>query len=292
AAIAEDPAVAAARVRQEAVTTLVLEYQQVTRVFLPQTLARPATEAVASADNRIVLDGIRVRVEDNSPVMSTGGIFHRQQHISVFDGEETRTFFPRGIGAGESPVGIIHPREDRALMQIPRPLAMHFRGLKPEFGHDTIDRWQPTGRAMVIDGVNYPELEVQFKEHLTRYWVDPTKGHVVHRVDSEHNGRLTRRETITYRQNPTGCVPGGWRDEVLRADGAPWQIHESTVTRLVVNGPVDAGEFRLEFPPGANVNDQKTHRELRVEADGHLRELTAEEMFGTPRQSTVRQWVG
>jgi hypothetical protein len=292
AVAAEDPAIAAARARQEAATTLVLEYRQVTRVFLPATAARPATEAVAAADNRIVLDGPRVRVEDNNPTMSTGGSFLRQQRISVFDGKESRTLFPGGICPGEPPTGIIHVRDERGNAPLPEPVALHFRGLKSEFGFHTIDRWQSTGRATAIDGVSCPEFEVRLKEQLTRYWVDPTKGHVVRRVEFERDGRLTRRGTSTYRQNPAGWVPTGWREEVLRADGTPQRIHESTVTRLVVNGPADAAEFRLEFPPGANVNDQQMHRELRVEPDGRLRELTPEEMFGTPPRTTARQWVG
>ena len=64
---AEDPVVAAARARQAALKTLVLEYRQVSRVFLPANARRPATEATATADNRVVIDGPRVRVEDNNP---------------------------------------------------------------------------------------------------------------------------------------------------------------------------------------------------------------------------------
>jgi len=175
AAVADDRTVAAARTRQEAAKTLLLEYRQATRVFLPATSTRPATEAVATADNRIVLDGARVRVEDNNPTMSTGGSFLRHQRISVFDGTESRTLYPSGIGPGEPPTGIIHAREERGHGPPPEPVALHFRGLNPEFGFHTIDRWQSTGRETAIDGANCPEFELRFKDHTTRYWVDPTK---------------------------------------------------------------------------------------------------------------------
>ena len=122
--------------------------------------------------------------------------------------------------------------------------------------------------------------------------MDPARGYVVCRSESGRGEEASHRVTVSYRKDPAaGWVPTGWRREDRNADGSPRYIQEATVTRLVVNGPVDAAEFRIEFPPGAHVNDQAAHRDYRVEADGQLRELTAEEMFGPRPRPTLRGWA-
>jgi hypothetical protein len=287
-----DPAVVAARVRQDGTKSLVLEYRQINRLYQPATAARPAMESTAISCNRIVLDGDKVRVEDNNPSMSAASGMQRGQRINIFDGNQSRTLFPTGIGPNEPPMGIIHAKEDSIEAHLPQAIFLYARGLDRRFRSITIDQWQPTGKSQLIDGANCQEYLIQRQDSTTRYWVDPAKGHLVRRTESLWRDRLTRRETISYREEPaTGWVPAGWRMEELNADGTVKYVRDVTVTKLERNGLVENSEFRLDFQPGANVYSQQERTDYRVEADGQLRALTAQELFGSPPRTTIRQWL-
>lgn len=287
-----NPVVDAARARQDQFKSIIIEYRQTSRVFLTATLQRPASESTASAENRIVIDGDKVRVENNNPSVSMGQGFFRQSRIEVFDEQESRTLFPLGIGPDPTPIGIRHEKTPKIEAGIPEPIFLHFRGLDPAYRMFAIDTWKATGRTMVIDGAKCNELELPLRDHVRRAWFDPSKGHVAVRIESEINDRVSHRTSISYRNDPaTGWLPARWRTEDLNPDGSSKYVWECEITRLILNKPIDEREFEVKFAPGTIVNDQNTKRDYRVLDDGSLYEYSATDLFGTPKRTTFRQWV-
>lgn len=281
----------AAKQRQDRCKTVVVEYRQTSRVFMTPTPQRPASEITSVADNRIVIDAGKVRVENNNPTMSTGQGLHRQKRIEVFDGQESRTLFPIGILPDTTPVGIRHEKSPKIEAGVPEPIFLHFRGLDPAYRMFAIDTWKPTGRTKIIDGVACSEFELPLRDSLRRACFDPSKDHVAVRIESEITGHISHQTTISYRNDPeTGWTPTRWRTEDLNSDGSLKYVWECEITRLVLNQPIDDKEFKVEFAPGTYFNDQNLKKEYRVLEDGSLHEYSAAEMFPSKR-TTFRQWV-
>jgi hypothetical protein len=287
-----DPVVAAARLRDKLANTLILEYRQTSRVTLTATPTRPKSEVSTSADNRIVLDGSKVRVEDNNPAMSTGQGFSRQSRIEVFDGIDSRTLFPIGIGTDSTPSAIRHEKSSKAEPGLPEVIFLHFRGLDPVFRHTLLVELKSTGRSEVVDGAKCLEYELRKMDSVRRYWLDPSSDFIVRRIQSGQVGRVDRRTAITYRNDPgAGWVPTGWRSADFNDDGSPKYVRECEITRLVLNDPIDPSEFRLQFKPGTHLHDQEAKKELLILDDGSAREFTAAERFGTPPRTSIWQWI-
>jgi hypothetical protein len=261
AAVFGDP-VGAARDRQERTRTVVVEYRQVSRLFAA------TGEVSATADNRVVIDGNRIRVEDNNPGQGIGRLVQLSR-IEVFDGAEHRMLHPNGIDIDTHPSATLE-RTGRASFGVaPFPIAICFRGLDPGF-RTLNDGLKATGHLESIDGSVCWDFERENGQSWTHYLIDPARGSVVRRVRHDFEGKTTEQTTIDYREDPTfGWVPAGWRNEHFRQkDGTVRLRQDATITRLVVNAPVEPKEFRLDFPVGTNVEDHDTHRTLRVEADG------------------------
>ena len=287
-----DPVVEAARARQELVKTLVVEYRQVSRLTLKATATRPLSQLATTTANRIVLDGNKVRVEDNSPSMSTLNGFSQVCLIQVFDGSKSLTLMPAGIPPDTTPIAIRHEKSAKAEANMPEVVYLFARGLDPKFRMFQIDKLKPTGHTQLIDGVECLEYQLLKMDSIKHYWFDPGMGYNVRRIESERNGRIQDRTTVTYRKDPIfGWSLTGWRRDDLNPDGSPKYVRECEVTRLDINGPVDPGEFQLKFKPGTSVSDREAKKDYRVEADGSLHEYTIAERYGNAPQPSVRQWI-
>ena len=276
-----DPLIVAARTRQDRSKTVVIEYKQASTVTMTATPARPQSQATTSADNRIVLDGSKARVEDNNPAISSIQGFTRHAEIEVFDGKVSRTFFPKGYDIDPAPR---HSSKYPLEPGLPDAVFLYFRGLDSSLRLQTLESLNPTGVRKAVDGKQCIEYEFIERNVATHYWIDPAKGFAVSRVESECQGKIFGRTMISYRSDAEhGWVPSGWRIENFNENGSPKFVRDTEVTRLVINGAVDPEEFHLKFKPGTHVQDQESKKLYVIGEDGNPRELTAEEMFGPQR---------
>ncbi len=258
-ALADEAFVEAARRRQDAVRTADVRFTltETWKREAFQVVVPPGDLTVASA-NRIVLDGAKVRVEDNHPVRLGGTYrFLHPERIGVFDGVLERSFYPRGTDGESSASGILHRpgKSDGVRHAAGRPIALALRGVTGGLGFPTIDKFKATGATLEIDGS--PCDEVAFND--AKAWLDPARGHVVRRsVIAAGNGR-TYRENATYRPHPAcGFVPSGWVVEESLADGTVVRTVRAEITSLEINGDIPLGTFQVEFPTGCRLSDQTT----------------------------------
>lgn len=289
-AIEEDPAVVAARARQNQARTLIVEYRQHSRKTLAATANRPKMVISVMADNRLVIDGNKVRLEYHNP-LPQNSVFLKHSQIEVFDGVRWRAHYPVGIGESPIPQGILLDEPPGVEVGM-SPAVLTFRWPDPEFRLFRIDQFKPSGRVEAIDGVKCIAYEFPLRDSIQRCWLDPASNFVVRQVESERGGHITVRNSISYRNDPTaGWVPTGWRVEVLESDGSPTFVRECEVTRLVLNQPIDPNEFTIVFEPGTQVYDQKSKKQFYVLGGGDMREFTSSELNPTPPRTTIRQWI-
>lgn len=225
AAPEESPAVAAARARQEAVKTLEVEFRCVATVPKgaisdadPKAYGKraplPANDLLAESINRLVIDGVKVRYEDNHPTWSNwyapDGALRKRTTISTSDGTNAKLFFPKGLSGQGNPLGIISRDALAKLMisqEVLSPITMTFRGLDIAFRHHPITLMKPSGNILPIDWEPCQEQVIALSKDVTaHFWLDPCKGYVVRHLE-DHLG-LT---DIRYRRDDDwGWVPEAW----------------------------------------------------------------------------------
>ncbi len=296
AAAGEDPAVAAARERERLVRTARFEVH-VRELYAKGFISRssdqpvpdplPAEDITVDADDVLVLDGDKARVEMTVPVWS-GLRFRRVPLVAVWDGTRGRTFYPDGFGPSGRPTGAVNdvPTGRWATIPLWSALTLTVRGLSPDLSHDPISRLAATDRTEVIDGHACREYTAGPRpDPPARFWLDPGAGHVVRRVRWPGAGRTTNQLAVRFCPDETaGWLPAGWTWTYADADGQVLRTLTATVTAARLNGPVPADQFELTFPPGAFVTDQRTGQDYRVEPDGTWREVdpAAELRGGAP----------
>lgn len=249
-----DPAAMAAKERQDRARSVLIEYRQVSRLFTPGKEGQKAKEGKATADNRIILDGRRVRIEDNNPSRGMFGSFSPLNRLDTHDGDEGRTLYLSGRGQSKSSQGLIYSTTDTITAKPVDCIFVVFRGLESGFGYPTLAMVKPTGRGESIEKVECPEFEHVAPARVTRYWVDPAKGLIVRKIQIEERGKATRTSHVNYRQDASmAWALIGWRNEYPSPEGPVGLIEECTVTKLELNDAFDDETFRLAFPPGGRV---------------------------------------
>jgi hypothetical protein len=277
AAAGEDPAVAAAREREKLVRTARFEVH-VRDWYARGAVApgQPEADAAFDADDVLVLDGNKVRVEIAVPVWGPLGSRPVTQ-VSVWDGANGRSFFPDGRRPGRPPFGVVYQNMTPPGVQseLLSPLMMSVRGLIPGLSPHPASRLTPTDRSETIDG--HPCREYTSgpaPERPTRLWLDPQADYAVRRTRWLRPDRRTEQFDIRYQTDPgREWLPAGWTWSETGADGKPLRTISGAVTAAKLNEPVPADRFEVVFPPGARVHDQQTGKGYHVGPDGGWQEV-------------------
>jgi hypothetical protein len=305
----DDPALTAARARQQAAQSVSVEYRVKDVIakggYIPNahksTPPVPPDETTFESSNRLIIDDSKYRFEHNHFITySLGGKLNQIRFVNVSNGTVAKFMAPDGLdNSGKAGCCAIQIPEHARNFDTAEllPILMTFRAVNEEFARYSVPEWKPTGETVVIDGTTCREYAVPTPDRsTTKYWLDPSGDYVVRRLRREWDGRLTDQQDVTYRKHESGSwVPETWVHQRYSAVGDVVRSSRTDVTALRLNEPQPAERFDLAFPVGASIQDSSDPRNIKhffVEADGSLRQMTSAELNPSkpkPRFSR-RQW--
>jgi hypothetical protein len=283
----ELPAVTAARTRQSAVRSLDVEFTHTDQYakggssmamgFSPKSgVPVPAEPTTFESRNRLVIDGDKIRFENNHfLVTSLKRKLSQTTMICCFDGTTSNAFYPHGFSGTEEPLGVVAPsrRPDKLDSTYISPILLAFRGLNPVFITDSLTGLKPAGTTLVIDGATCEEYSIarRNKEPL-RLWLDPARDYVIRRVRDLASKTNVIQYDIQYRRDDAcGWVPTGWTRTSTAPDGTPFITSTVEVMSMRFNEAQPPGRFEITFPPGTRVTRGTT--DYRVQPDGSTHEI-------------------
>ncbi|HYT94680.1 MAG TPA: hypothetical protein VEL76_38545 [Gemmataceae bacterium] len=288
--VALSPAAKAAQEREEAVKTLELKFKRTEVIAKGGVSARdppplrpkfpvPDQETTLAATNRLVLDGLKFRYEDNHPVfVFPEARLHKHAAITWYDGSVSRELMPNEIKKGMGQFGTIHGSgraNDLKGIEL-LPLLLTFRPVHPLLGNSRFSTLKPSGVTLPIEGVSCEEYVVTTSATKEQgYWLDPSKGYVVRRIRREVGGHVGEQIDVRYGREEQGIpIPTSWVRRQYSPQGEVLTTTTFEVSEVRINQPQAAEEFDMLFPPATKVYDQRNNKFYRVEADGTMREVS------------------
>ncbi len=290
-----NPAVVAARKRQETVKTLEIKFKQTDIIapggvsdkappmYKPASLVPPKETTVQSV-NRYVIAENKIRFENNHPSwrMPQGRLLERGA-LSVTNGKDGLLLFPTGIGAQGTAEGIIEKNAQIAEFQlfVLAPINLTLRAFDPVVCAYPLEEWKRSGTTRMVGGVQCEEY-LDSRSTITRhYWLAPKQDHVIRQVQVIERGKLRDQCDIDYTKNDIcGWMPTAWRWSQHTPTGKLAQTTKIEVLEYRLNETQPAEQFELKFPPGCRVHNNKNSKEYLVKDDGTMREQsrTGEEL--------------
>ncbi len=304
--VGQDPLVAAATAREKAtqsvdvrfhVTELVakgsyspLAAAEVAKTGSTTIKLSPPQDITLESDNRLVLDGSKVRSEFNHPrVRIPGGAVPKKPTLTTVNGEVARTLFPNGIGSESKPSGIISPgpRSPGLAHYLFTPLMMHFRGTNPDLVPYPIPSLKNSERTERIGTRTCRCYTKEIsKDRIAEFWFD-TENYDLIRIRKLKGGVPYEECEIEYQSIPNaGSALKSWVRTDYTDEGKIRTRATVTVTDIAINNPPDASAFEVVFPPGCKVHDQRVRKEFLVTENGEFQEL---EITGVETSSTIAQ---
>jgi hypothetical protein len=299
----ESPAVNAARLRQNAVTTLEIRFRRTDEYALRPTASPSAKALYADADlspvesvNRLVLSGDMIRYEDNHPGrLMPSGRLQPKSMIRVYDGAIGKSLFPSGLGGEGEPQGFIeskNPLEDFMHIAL-RPIHLTFRGLHPVPCTNSVFEWQSTDATATIDGVVCHEFTLPTQSTRNEsFWLAPDQDYVVRRIRLTGKNGFSGQTDIHYRRHETyGWVPDSWVISGYSGTLTYAVTIKIDMLEMRFNHPNSAEQFQIEFPAGCLVFDHDANKFYRVLADKSLREIDpGADRLPTPVATPSESW--
>jgi hypothetical protein len=131
-------------------------------------------------------------------------------------------------------------------------------------------------------------------DNVTSIYVDRERDFLPMCMTRERNGSELYRVTFgEYERDGDEWVPMHWKASVFLGDGSVGIASASTVEKFAINGPVDSGEFELEFPPGTWVKDQESRTGYVMLDGGEKRQITHDELVsGAKYEDFLRTETG
>jgi hypothetical protein len=260
-----DPVCAAARKRQEAVRTLVIELKSTT--YRAKGIP-PAEEKDSSSNIRLIIAAESVRREEDQVWFINGVEAHRSYHVSAFDGVVAKRLFSNK-GNGVNTGVIVRGEQAATEVSLPVPIATAFRGLPWPPKHGSVAHLRPTGGSTIIDGATCLEYVLPSARGTGRvHWFEPGHDFVLRRTGLLEEGQIGRQLDVRYdRRADIGWVPSGWTEVWRMLARTTWRS-EVEIVKFECNRPQAGEQFDITFPPGTIVSDESTHKEMVVQPDG------------------------
>jgi hypothetical protein len=253
----------------------------------------PAQQTSRESKNRLVISGNRIRYENNHPILTlqTNG-WSENIDLSVSDGSRQKKYHGPVSGANrKNSYGILaSPSRGRIAhdtLQLPMMLAA--RGYDGDLSLITYSGGlRPTGETLQVRGRRCVAYK-QPSQNLT-VWVDETEGHSPRRAQLSPKGVTDTQIEIESGVEPSSglVLPKSWAESHYSANGKLRKTVAVTVDAVYVNREYGADTFDLEFPPGIDVDDQRSNTQVRVLPDQSLVPLDSS---GKPVGWIDRNWV-
>jgi hypothetical protein len=191
------------------------------------------------------------------------------QHASSFDGETSRMLsrpegdVPQGTFRAESKNADVPSVPLMPLLLNLRPLSRSRSGL------------EMTEMAVVQTGVELAGAKcIVIQDSMQRLWLDVARGFIVLRWEQvqQATGHVVTSCDITYElQGEFGWLPNAWTTQSfsssVSSDHAPDQVITATVDSFQPAAKLATEDFRLEFPVGTRVYDQRSKKDYIVGAN-------------------------
>jgi hypothetical protein len=295
----EDLAVAAARKRQESIKTLDVRFKH-TETYAKGAVSDasrsnpnppapvPAEDISVESTNRIVIDGGRIRIEDNHPRWyERGERSYKHSEIAAFDGNNGYLLLQGEYGGKSSAQGTINNKTPALHVHFV-PLFISIRGWNPPIGPRTITQLQTSGTSEKIGGDLCDLYFVPTKnESKTQYWLDAKRDYSVRRIRNEHSGKIDSFCNIQNAHDDRyGWLPKSWSYEEYSWKGKLLATHSFEILEMNINEPEPAELFTIQFPPGCRVHNQITKTEYVVGPDGTMRETDPVAYVPPPAKKT------
>jgi hypothetical protein len=285
----EYAAVAAARSRQEAIKTANVEYK-LTEVLAPGSLAWdtsgrtlpkgpiPEKEMTVESINRLVLDGVKVRYEENHPsVRQYHAVLVERHSIHVFDGSLVKNLWPRGLsGEADHPLGQINadPHLSGLKFHVMDPFTIAVRSFHPLHRPSPFNGMKPSGESLMIDGAPCEEwVHTDSEGNSVTFWLNPAQDYVVRRIGHQSKHTLTDQTEIHYRRESVAWIPDSWVRTEYRSDGSVRVTTKVDVLEVRLNDPQPGELFDVAFPPGTDISDNRDNKYFQVQPDGSFSEV-------------------
>ncbi len=240
----------------------------------------PPADATLESVNRLVLDGNRVRFEDNHPTweVRTGQI-NRTPRLRVRDDTVSVSFRPTDPGGKSDPRGTIYPPSvvpDLALWTV-APLMMAFRGADEQLSRVVVSNFKPAGAKLMIDGTLCDEFVRDNRRPKEVAWLDPGKDHVIRRIVAlNQEGKVGRKCDIQYDRSESGLwVPKSWVHTAFSPNGEVTVALTADVRSVTIGGTRPAEEFDTTLPAGTNLYDGRNRKRFTVTPSGSMVETDA-----------------
>src|SRR5262245_32541278 len=285
----EDPAVTAARVRQEKIKTAEIEFQ-VSELYTKGSVSdgsplssngriAPPDDSTLESTNRLVIDGAKCRFESNHFLWHVQQEkFLRDASIYVADSKTAMMYSPDGLVSSGIPHGHIHRylRNEGSFSLLAAPLLLAIRGVEPRINVFEVAEMVPGTDLMPISGANCVRYTIRHTGDYERiYWLDPDNEYVARRICGERNGKLSEQCDVIYRlDSACGCkVPESWTRKRFSDSGEVLSSFKASVISARFNSPQPDERFTLAFPGGTEVFDERNEKYFRVLEDGSMREV-------------------
>jgi hypothetical protein len=238
----------------------------------------PPNDTTIESDNRLIIDGNRVRFENNHPQWQLPeGSLNRKPLISVANDKLGKVLFTQGIGSGSEVNGIVRPtaRSDEVRHYMLVPLLMHFRGADSLLCPYPVESLKSTARRFSIAGKEYQEYLYSASKDMDIEALYSCDTYHLYRLRKLRRGIPSEQYEVAARQDGGELVPFSWARTEYDTHGKVRKVATITISSLVLNAAHQSDEFDLSFPPGCLVHDQrhKPTKEYRVHESGDWHEL-------------------
>lgn len=255
----------------------------------------PSADLVLESDNVLLLDGNKVRLDFNHPSFHLDKLQVIQRaSVMVSDGAKATTWDKDGGGGTPRLIIRRDARTDMIRTQFWYSLMVQVRGMTPGVAPLLVTGLKLSPGTKTIEGLScqcYLNTLAQGVE--MQYWVCPERNHSLRQIVTLKSGRVIERHEVSYSASDT-TVPSGWTFTAFDDAGRVKQSVRATV-RVVDRSPaVKPSQFvNAEDVPGSRVDDERTDREYRVEADGRHTTTAVDGVLVEPTNPSPRDgWFG
>lgn len=216
-------------------------------------------------------DGDKMRLEHARPVwMFDNSRFETPKKLLVFDGDEAKflstyidnSFAHQGI-VRNNPIYVLGDADFSQFMWHFR--AFTYPGMLAEFFGADVDVSQEELEGRDYSVVRQRKRGSNGSSYEQVLWLDTVADCVVRRNTTLVNGRVKYDHRIRYRRNDDGhIVPERWDFESYDSNGRLLRSMSAEVIQAIINQPIAASVFQMEFPEGTSVSDQRGKGERRL----------------------------
>lgn len=244
----------------------------------------PETEVKYDVTTVIKIDAEKTRAFYDAPPILLGGrlaLDERTTQLTTFDGtvgmsmttHTAEELYPKGRIFAEA--------ESLARTTLYLPLVWHYRASQTDLLSLPGDGLINTGDTGVSAGRRC-QIFQEKGGRRQQFWSDPERNYCIARYRWLLSGGTPHTTIdIEYTDDPAqGPVPTQWTVREFDSDGSLMQQEDAKVTSYEINKEIPADEFRIAFPVGTYVSDQRTRERYIVREDGQKRPVTPAERKG------------